>query len=530
MLKKLSIGVLALMILCPSLGLVGVGALMNPAANAACTIPGGDTSTPAGEVPDKLSATTADGDQITLTKTQLEHAATIIDTGSGIDGVGRDGQRIALMAALAESTLKNLANPAHPESGELPNDGNGTNNDSLGLFQMRPSAGWGDPSQLMNPEYQARAFFGGPGGPNNGSPRGLLDISGWEQLDPGEAAQAVEASAHPDRYRTFQPVADTILDALTDSTDALATTLVAADITTRASSQARIVFPLPADSWVMTDEFGPRTHPVTGRPSMHTGTDFAAAEGTPILAVADGTVTKAGPAAGFGQLIVIEHQIDGATVATAYAHMWESGVRVNVGDTVSAGQHIGDVGSAGYSTGPHLQFEVRPGGTNAAAVDPVPWLNEHGAADLPEPGPGSPAPGPAGCDPRRPGPDDGSISDAECRHGSRIEQGLQPDTVKVYRAVCAAWPEEVTIYYGLAPRGEHATGHSLDIMISGKAGWDIAYWLQENHEELGIDYVIHARKIWSVPRSAEGWRPMEGRGDPTQNHLDHVHVTTVGWR
>ncbi|TSD62431.1 M23 family metallopeptidase [Aeromicrobium piscarium] len=527
MLKKLVIGALAVMLLCPLLGLLGVGVLMNPAANAACTTVSNDGAA-VSEVPDELEATTADGEQITLTKTQLEHAATIIDTGAEIDGVGRAGQRVALMAALTESTLKNLANPAHPGSTDLPNDGTGTNRDSLGLFQMRPSAGWGDPSQLMNPEYQTKAFFGGPNGPNNGSPRGLLDISDWEQLDPGEAAQTVEASAYPDRYQTFEPVADTILETLVGSADTLAKVKpAAASVSTTASRESRVVFPLPADTWVITDEFGPRTHPVTGRTSMHTGADFAAPEGTPILAAADGTVTKAGPAAAFGQLIVIEHQINGATVATAYAHMWETGVRVSVGDKVRAGQHIGDVGSSGQSTGPHLQFEVRPGGTDAAAIDPVPWLNKHGAADLPGAEPGTPVPTPADCDASAPGPGDQDISDAECRHGSRVEQELQPATIKVYRAVCAAWPDEVTTYYGFAPRGEHATGHSLDIMISGRTGWDIAYWLQENHEELGIEYVIHAQKIWSVPRAAEGWRPMEDRGDPTQNHFDHVHVTTA---
>src|SRR3712207_8671669 len=52
---------------------------------------------------------------------------------------------------------------------------------SLGLFQMRPSTGWGTIAELMDAEYQASAFFGGPTGPNHGSPRGLLDIPNWQQ-------------------------------------------------------------------------------------------------------------------------------------------------------------------------------------------------------------------------------------------------------------------------------------------------------------------------------------------------------------
>lgn len=60
---------------------------------------------------------------------------------------------------------------------------------------------------------------------------------------------------------------------------------------------------------------------------------------------------------------------------------------------VVAGQYIGDVGSSGHPTGPHLHFEVRPGGTNSAAVDPAAWLNDHDAADLPEA-----TTGPTGCE------------------------------------------------------------------------------------------------------------------------------------
>jgi hypothetical protein len=70
----------------------------------------------------------------------------------------------------------------------------------------------------MDPSYQAAAFFGGPTGPNRGSPRGLLDIPNWESLSPGAAAQAVEVSAYPDRYAVYEPVARTILNALTGGT------------------------------------------------------------------------------------------------------------------------------------------------------------------------------------------------------------------------------------------------------------------------------------------------------------------------
>ncbi len=89
----------------------------------------------------------------------------------------------------------------------------------------------------------------------------------------------------------------------------------------------------------------------------------------------------AGPATGYGHLILIEHTVGGKRVATGYAHMYADGIHVKAGDTVTAGQYIADVGSDGYSTGSHLHFEVRPGGADAAPVDPEPWLASNGAAE-----------------------------------------------------------------------------------------------------------------------------------------------------
>jgi len=130
-------------------------------------------------------------------------------------------------------------------------------------------------------------------------------------------------------------------------------------------------------------------------------------------------------------------------------------------------------------------------------------------------------------EPEEPEPEELGLSDKPCATGSQVESGLQPKTVDVHRAVCAAFPQ-ISTYGGVAPRGEHATGHSLDIMVSGPTGWEIAEFLRENYAELGIDYLIYEQKIWSIQRSGEGWRPMSSRGGATANHMDHVHVTTVG--
>lgn len=388
MMKKLAIAVVALLFLAPTLGLVTVGLVMNPAVIACLSSPG----LTVGNVPDSLVVTTANGERFTLNKKQLTHAATIITVGSRIEGVTRDGVQIAIMAALTESTLRQLANTGtYPESGSYPNDGNGSDHDSLGLFQMRPQSGWGSVAELMDPEYQVAAFFGGPSGPNYPSPRGLLDIPGWQSMGKGEAAQAVEVSAYPDRYNDYEPVAEKILATLTSGTStssATAPTAVppapSAPSPGAVTKTSRVVFPLPEGSWVHTGDFGPRVDPLTGENAFHTGTDLAAADGTQILAAADGVVTVAEFSGGWGGLIVIEHHIDSTTVATAYAHMWQTGIHITVGDRVIAGQHIGDVGSSGRSTGPHLHFEVRPGGTYAEAIDAAKWLNDHDAADLPE--------------------------------------------------------------------------------------------------------------------------------------------------
>ncbi|WP_199520874.1 M23 family metallopeptidase [Jiangella anatolica] len=353
----------------PAMALLG-SAVLNPTATGACLPSGGLT---VGAIPDTLTATTSDGHQVTLDRTQLTHAATIMTVGARVDGVGRGGVVIALMAALTESRLRMLANTtAYPESGDYPNDGDGSDNDSLGLFQMRPTAGWGTVADLMSSEYQAAAFFGGPTGPNYPSPPGLLDIPAWQEMDPGEAAQAVEVSAYPDRYRAYQPVAETIVATLAASEPP-------------APESGRVVFPLPAGTWIKTSDFGPRVHPITGEVSFHTGTDYAAPAATPILAVADGRVVSTGTTPVYGGLIVIEHTIDGRPVATAYAHVWPDDIHVSPGQLVTAGQHIADVGSAGQSTGPHLHLEVRPDGPDQPPVDPVPWLTGHRPDDLDSP-------------------------------------------------------------------------------------------------------------------------------------------------
>lgn len=207
-----------MILLAPGAAVIGVALLVAPSAagSAGCVYAGTQAgpATVTGTVPTTLSATTTKGVTVTLGRTQLEHAAVIIAVGAS-EHIPANGQLIALMASYTESKFMNLANPNAPGSTSRPNDGTGSDHDSVGLFQLRPIAGWGAVANLMDPTWASRAFYGGPAGPNHGLPRGLLDISDWASLDPGTAAQTVEVSAYPDRYAVNAPVAQKVFSALT---------------------------------------------------------------------------------------------------------------------------------------------------------------------------------------------------------------------------------------------------------------------------------------------------------------------------
>lgn len=123
------------------------------------------------------------------------NASVIVQVGREL-GVSDYGIVIALATAMQESSLRNLS------WGDL---------DSVGLFQQRPSAGWGSIQQLTDPAYAARLFYGGSTNPNRGVTRGLLDISGWASMPLTEAAQRVQISAYPDAYAKWESSARTWL-------------------------------------------------------------------------------------------------------------------------------------------------------------------------------------------------------------------------------------------------------------------------------------------------------------------------------
>jgi hypothetical protein len=122
-------------------------------------------------------------------------------------------------------------------------------------------------------------------------------------------------------------------------------------------------------------------------------------------------------------------------------------------------------------------------------------------------------------------PSSNGLSTAPCPDSS-VEDGLTDEAVRVYRAVCHAFPQ-ITTYLGYDAHGEHASGQAIDIMTSDQALGDrIAAFLQSHASALDLYDIIWWDQIWTPVRASEGWRDYGDHGSPTANHMDHVHVAT----
>jgi len=132
----------------------------------------------------------------------------------------------------------------------------------------------------------------------------------------------------------------------------------------------------PVPNAYISDTYGPRTNfyiPGVGwTGSFHNATDLAAGCGSPVYAASSGTVTYAGGASGYGNLLVINH---GGGVSSAYGHLQYGGFAVSTGDWVTVGQLVARVGATGLATGCHTHFEIRIGG---GTTDPQPFLSDRG--------------------------------------------------------------------------------------------------------------------------------------------------------
>ena len=137
----------------------------------------------------------------------------------------------------------------------------------------------------------------------------------------------------------------------------------------------------PTNTNRVTSPFGPRTHPKTGKVnSMHNGIDIAKSGSRPIFASADGVVRRSYRSSSYGETIMLEHEINGDTWETVYAHMHENSRRFKDGQHVKQGDVIGQMGNTGNSTGQHLHFELHKNGlwnmAKSNAVDPEQYLEK----------------------------------------------------------------------------------------------------------------------------------------------------------
>ncbi|GAB3220056.1 hypothetical protein GCM10027447_03960 [Glycomyces halotolerans] len=301
-----------------------------------------------------------------LNDDQVYNAAVIISVGQELELSPR-AWVIAIATAMQESRLTNL--------GHL---GDANDHDSLGLFQQRPSSGWGTPEQIQDPVYASTKFY-----------KKLQTIDGWESMALTVAAQRVQISAFPNAYAKHEPKATEIVNALTGGggrSSAVNVNLGECAAPGELSAAGWIV---PVDGPVWS---GFRT---AERPT-HQGVDIGVPRGTPVVAASSGTVITSecnafapdgspyscdvdgSPSiAGCGWYVNILHAGD---YLTRYCH-FQSRPLIDEGDMVRAGQVIGYVGSSGRSSAPHLHYEVHLNADRSAAgaVDPVAFMNNVGA-------------------------------------------------------------------------------------------------------------------------------------------------------
>jgi murein DD-endopeptidase MepM/ murein hydrolase activator NlpD len=296
--------------------------------------------------------------------TQIRNAAIIIKVGADLKMPPR-AWVIAVATAMQESGLNNL--------GDL---GARNDHDSLGLFQQRPSSGWGSPAQVLDPVYASTKFY-----------NKLKTVSGWESLSLTRAAQDVQISAYPDAYAKHEPAATQIVNSLAHG----AANAVGSSLTMACASGGQVAasgWTVPVKGAVVGSAFRTPERPT------HQGQDLIVARYTPIMAAASGVVSvvKCDPTftgkidcnhdgypgkGGCGWMVEIQHA---GNIMTRYCHMVVHPF-VKVGQQVTAGEVIGRVGTSGNSSGPHLHFEVHLNDdrSSAGATNPVPFMRQQGA-------------------------------------------------------------------------------------------------------------------------------------------------------
>jgi hypothetical protein len=199
-----------------------------------------------------------DGDRVRLATEQMAHAATIAAIGVRLE-LPDQAVEVALATALQESKLRNL-----------PHLGARNDHDSVGLFQQRPSQGWGSEQQLADPRYAAEQFY-----------QALRRVDGWQRLRITEAAQRVQRSAYPEAYQRWAPDAAVLAAALLGHAPASLTCAVPAEPPVRGQPAAEALGEALAKDWG-----APLSQPAAGEPAG--ALRLAAADAAPGVALATG--------------------------------------------------------------------------------------------------------------------------------------------------------------------------------------------------------------------------------------------------
>ena len=171
-----------------------------PAGGTVCTI----VTDPAAGGTDPGAGPGTDPGSTQLTGEQVENARVILAAAKAL-GMDQRAGVVATMTAYQESTLLVLANPTVPGSLSYPHQGEGSDHDSIGTYQQRPSMGWGTVAQLMDPGYAAATFL-----------RTLAEVAGWQAMPAWQAAQEVQASEDGTLYAQWEPLATAVTRALWD--------------------------------------------------------------------------------------------------------------------------------------------------------------------------------------------------------------------------------------------------------------------------------------------------------------------------
>ncbi|GAA2140052.1 M23 family metallopeptidase [Glycomyces algeriensis] len=299
------------------------------------------------------------------TSEEIKNAAIIISVGQDLEIPAR-GWIIAVATSMQESSLTN--------HGHL---GDQNDHDSLGLFQQRPSSGWGTPEQIQDPVYASTKFY-----------EKLMTIDDWETLPLTVAAQRVQISAFPNAYAKHEPKATEIVNTLTGGGGRVAAVDTQLGNCTPSGE-------LSASGWMIPVKGPLNSGFRTPERPTHNGVDIGAPRGATVVAAAAGTVITAEcnaslygapyscnqdgspEVAGCGWYVNIVHAGD---YLTRYCH-FQYAPNVKEGDVVQAGQILGYVGSSGRSSGPHLHFETHLNADRspAGAVNPVDFMNQMGA-------------------------------------------------------------------------------------------------------------------------------------------------------